>query len=94
MSIKFPPHNLSEIVNGFMALIENEYITTEELKTHIKGQDFPKAGMILGIDELKNAYETGGGKIKMRARADIETNKSGKDSVVITEVAYQTNKAN
>ena len=61
---------------------------------HIKGPDFPTAGMILGIDGLKLAYETGRGKIKMRARAHIETAKNGKDSVVITEVPYQTNKAN
>ena len=94
MATKIPPHNLTEIVNGLIALIENEYITTEELMTHIKGPDFPTAGLILGMDGLKNAYETGRGKIKMRARAHIETNKSGKDSVVITEVAYQTNKAN
>ena len=94
MATKIPPHNLTEVVNGLIALIENEYITTEELMTHIKGPDFPTAGLILGMDGLKNAYETGRGKVKMRARAHIETNKSGKDSVVITEVAYQTNKAN
>jgi DNA gyrase subunit A len=62
--------------------------------THIKGPDFPTAGIIMGMDGLKSAYETGRGKIKMRARAHIETNKSGRNSIVITEVAYQTNKAN
>jgi len=62
--------------------------------THIKGPDFPTAGLIMGMDGLKSAYETGRGKIKMRARAHIETNKSGRNSIVITEVAYQTNKAN
>jgi DNA gyrase subunit A len=62
--------------------------------THIKGPDFPTAGLILGMDGLKSAYTTGRGKIKMRARAHIETNKTGKSSIVITEVAYQTNKAN
>ena len=60
---------------------------------HIKGPDFPTAGLILGMDGLKQAYETGRGKIKMRARAHIESNKKGRDSIVITEVAYQTNKA-
>ena len=94
MATKIPPHNLSEIIDGLVALINNKNITTEELMEHIKGPDFPTAGMILGIDGLKLAYETGRGKIKMRARAHIETAKNGKDSVVITEVPYQTNKAN
>ena len=93
MATKIPPHNLVEIIDGLIALIENEKITTEELMAHIKGPDFPTAGMILGMDGLKQAYETGRGKIKMRARAHIETNKKGRDSIVVTEVAYQTNKA-
>jgi len=94
MATKIPPHNLCEIIDGVVALINNKNITTEELTEHIKGPDFPTAGMILGIDGLKSAYETGRGKIKMRARAHIETAKNGKDSIVITEVPYQTNKAN
>ena len=94
MATKIPPHNLSEVIGGLIAMIEDEAITTKELMTHIKGPDFPTAGLILGMDGLKSAYETGRGKIKMRARAHIETNKNGKDSIVITEVAYQTNKAN
>jgi DNA gyrase subunit A len=94
MATKIPPHNLTEIINGLVALIDNGDITTDELMTHIKGPDFPTAGLIMGMDGLRSAYETGRGKIKMRARAHIETNKNGKDSIVITEVAYQTNKAN
>ena len=94
MATKIPPHNLTEVVNGLIALIENSDITTGEIMTHIKGPDFPTAGLILGMDGLRSAYETGRGKIKMRARAHIETSKNGKDSIVITEVAYQTNKAN
>jgi len=94
MATKIPPHNLTEVVNGLIALIENKDISTEEITTHIKGPDFPTAGIIMGMDGLKSAYETGRGKIKMRARAHIETNKSGRNSIVITEVAYQTNKAN
>ena len=94
MATKIPPHNLTEVVNGLIALIENKDISTEEIMTHIKGPDFPTAGLIMGMDGLKSAYETGRGKIKMRARAHIETNKSGRNSIVITEVAYQTNKAN
>ncbi|MBC8344819.1 MAG: DNA gyrase subunit A [Candidatus Marinimicrobia bacterium] len=94
MATKIPPHNLTEIVNGLIALIDNKEISTEEIMTHIKGPDFPTAGLIMGMDGLKSAYETGRGKIKMRARAHIETNKSGRNSIIITEVAYQTNKAN
>jgi DNA gyrase subunit A len=94
MATKIPPHNLTEVINGLIALIENEDISPDEIMQHIKGPDFPTAGLIMGMDGLKDAYTTGRGKIKMRARAHIETNKNGKDSIVITEVAYQTNKAN
>ena len=94
MATKIPPHNMNEIINGLVALIDNKDLTTVELMEHIKGPDFPTAGLILGMDGLKQAYETGRGKIKMRARAHIETTKSGKDSIVITELPYQVNKAN
>ena len=94
MATKTPPHNLTEIISGIIATINNEKITVEELMTHIKGPDFPSAGLIMGIDGLTSAYTTGRGKIKMRARAHIETTKSGKDNVVITELPYQCNKAN
>ena len=78
MATKIPPHNLIEVINGLVALINKKDITTDELMEHIKGPDFPTAGLIMGIDGLKQAYETGRGKIKMRARAHIETNKNGK----------------
>ena len=94
MATKIPPHNLTEIVSGLIAMMENEEIGLDELMTYIKGPDFPTAGLILGQDGLRQAYETGRGKIKMRARAHVETSTSGRDSIVITEVAYQTNKAN
>ena len=94
MATKIPPHNMNEIIDGLVALIDNKDLTTVELMEHIKGPDFPTAGLILGMDGLKQAYETGRGKIKMRARAHIETTKSGKDSIVITELPYQVNKAN
>ena len=93
MATKIPPHNLIEIISGLIATIENKDISTEELMTHIKGPDFPTAGLIMGIDGLSDAYTTGRGKIKMRARAHIESSKSSKDSVVITELPYQCNKA-
>ena len=94
MATKIPPHNMNEIIKGLVALIDNKNLTTVELMEHIKGPDFPTAGLILGVDGLKQAYETGRGKIKMRARAHIETTKSGKDNIVITELPYQVNKAN
>jgi len=94
MATKIPPHNLTEIVNGLISVIDNENISVDELMTHIKGPDFPTAGLILGMDGLKQAYETGRGKIKMRARAHIETDPKGRGSIIITEVPYQTNKAN
>ena len=94
MATKIPPHNLTEISNGLISIIENENITAEKLMEHIKGPDFPTAGFILGLDGLKKAYKTGRGKIKMRARAHIETSKKGKESIIITEVPYQTNKSN
>ena len=94
MATKIPPHNLTEIINGLVALIDKKDITTEELMVHIKGPDFPTAGLVMGVDGLKEAYETGRGKIKMRAKAHIESNKNGKDSIVVTEVPYQTNKSN
>ena len=94
MATKIPPHNLKEIIDGLVSIIENEKISTDELMEHIKGPDFPTAGLIMGMDGLKQAYETGRGKIKMRARAHIENAPNGKDSIVITEVTYQTNKSN
>ena len=93
MATKIPPHNMNEIINGLVALIDNKNLTTVELMEHIKGPDFPTAGLILGVDGLKQAYETGRGKIKMRARAHFESTKSGKDRIVITEMPYQVNKA-
>ena len=94
MATKIPPHNLKEIINGLVALVDDPNISIDGLMEHVKGPDFPTAGLIMGMDGLKQAYETGRGKIKMRARAHIETNKNGKDSIVITEVPFQTNKAN
>ena len=94
MATKIPPHNLKEVINGLTALIDDPNISIDSLMEYIKGPDFPTAGLIMGMDGLRQAYETGRGKIKMRAKAHIETSKNGKDSIVITEVPFQTNKAN
>jgi len=93
MSTKIPPHNLKEVINGLIALIDNDNIETHELMSHIKGPDFPTFGLIMGKDGLESAYTTGRGKIKMRARAHVESTKSGKNSIIVTELPYQVNKA-
>lgn len=94
MATKIPPHNLNEIINALVVQVDNPDITVDELMEHVKGPDFPTAAIVMGMDGLKNAYETGRGKITVRARAYIETNKQGKESIIISELPYQVNKAN
>jgi DNA gyrase subunit A len=94
MATNIPPHNLTEVVNGCLALIANDDISFEELLTHIPGPDFPTAGIISGRAGIEEAYRTGRGKIKIRARAEIEVNEStGKETIVVHELPYQVNKA-
>ena len=71
MATKIPPHNLNEIIDGLVSIVENPNVTVEEIMEHVKGPDFPTAGLIMGVDGLKSAYKTGRGKIKIRARAHI-----------------------
>ena len=95
MATKIPPHNLSELVSGLIALLENQEISNEELfEEHIKGPDFPTAGYIMGIDGIKSAYTTGRGRVVMRGKAKIEEKDNGKEVIIITELPYQVNKAN
>jgi DNA gyrase subunit A len=93
MATNIPPHNLTEIVNGIVAYIDNPEITTDELLGHIPGPDFPTQGIIYGRQGIREAYETGRGHIILRARSMIETRKDGRESIVITEIPYQVNKA-
>jgi len=94
MATNIPPHNLTEVINGCLALIENSDLTFEEILEHIPGPDFPTAGIISGRAGIEEAYRTGRGKIKIRARADIEVNEtSGKETIVVHELPYQVNKA-
>ena len=94
MATNIPPHNLTEVINGCLALIENSDISFEELLTYIPGPDFPTAGIISGRAGIEEAYRTGRGKIKIRARASIEVNEStGKETIVVHELPYQVNKA-
>ncbi|HNF87606.1 MAG TPA: DNA gyrase subunit A, partial [bacterium] len=94
MATNIPPHNLTEVVDGLHALIDDPEITIKDLMKHIKGPDFPTAGIINGVAGIKEAYETGRGKIIIRARANIETNKNNRQSIIITELPYTVNKAN
>ncbi|CAH0533020.1 DNA gyrase subunit A [Vibrio stylophorae] len=93
MATNIPPHNLGEVINGCLAFMDNEAITVEELMTHIPGPDFPTAAMINGRKGIEDAYRTGRGKIYLRARAEIEADKHGKETIIVTEIPYQVNKA-
>jgi DNA gyrase subunit A len=90
MATNMLPHNLTEVCNGVIATIENPAITTDELTQYVKGPDFPTGGVIYGLDGIKEAHETGRGKIVLRGRAEIQTT-NGRDSIVITEIPYQIN---
>ncbi|MCC6758026.1 MAG: DNA gyrase subunit A [Candidatus Omnitrophica bacterium] len=95
MATNMPPHNLGEVVDGVMHLIDNSDATIKELSKFVKGPDFPTGGIICGRDGFKDAYETGRGKVLIRARASIERQPKGnKDFIIITELPYQVNKAN
>ncbi len=94
MATNIPPHNLTEVVNGCLAYMENNDIELSELMEHIPGPDFPTAAFINGRQGIVDAYNTGRGKIYMRARHEIETDeKNGKHTIVVTEIPYQVNKA-
>ncbi|MBR5227755.1 MAG: DNA gyrase subunit A [Clostridia bacterium] len=93
MACNIPPHNLCEVVNGICALIDNPDITIEELMEHIKGPDFPTAGIIMGKNGIKDAYLTGKGKVILRAKAEIEEDAKGRFHIIITEIPYKVNKA-
>ena len=94
MATNIPPHNLGEVVDGLAALIKNPNITIEKLMKNIIAPDFPTAGIIYGYAGVKEAFLTGRGRIIVRAKANIETQKSGREHIVITELPYQVNKAN
>ena len=91
MATNIPPHNLGEVIDGILAYMENEDITTTELMEFIKGPDFPTGGQVLGLTGLRQAYETGKGIIANRATAEIVTHKN-KNSIVVTAIPYQVNK--
>jgi DNA gyrase subunit A len=94
MATNMPPHNLNEVCDGIIAYIDNNDITTDELMQHIKGPDFPTGGTILGLQGIKEAYETGRGRVIVRGKTEVEINeKSGRETIVIKEIPYLVNKA-
>ncbi len=93
MATNMPPHNLREVINGIVAYIDDNDITIEGLMQHITAPDFPTSGIIYGYQGIKEAYETGRGRVVIRARADIETAASGREQIIVTAIPYMVNKA-
>ncbi|MBB77684.1 MAG: DNA gyrase subunit A [Crocinitomicaceae bacterium] len=93
MATNMAPHNLTEVINGTIAYIDNNKIDDEELLTHVKAPDFPTGGTIYGYEGVRDALLTGRGRIVMRGKAEIEEDKSGKEVIIVTEIPYQVNKA-
>jgi DNA gyrase subunit A len=93
MATNIPPHNLGEVINGCLALIDNPAIELAEMMQYIPGPDFPTGGLILGRAGIRSAYETGRGSIVMRGRTSIETIRGDREAIIVTEVPYQVNKA-
>lgn len=93
MATNIPPHNLTEVINGCIAIIDNPDLSIEELIQHIPGPDFPTAALISGRKGIEDAYRTGRGKIYLRARAEIECEENGKETIIVHEIPYQVNKA-
>ncbi len=93
MATNMPTHNLGEVVDGLCATIDNPEITLDELLHYIKGPDFPTGGIIYGFQGIRDAYETGRGRIVLRGKAEIESAENGKSRIVITEIPYNVNKA-
>lgn len=93
MATNMAPHNLSEVVDGIIAYIDNRDIEISELMHHIKAPDFPTGGIIYGYAGVQEAFQTGRGRIVMRAKAEIETTKTGREQIIVTEIPYQVNKS-
>ena len=93
MATNIPPHNLGEVIDGTMALIDDPTLTTEQLMEYIPGPDFPTGGIILGRGGIRSAYETGRGSIMMRGRVTIETVRKEREALIVHEIPYQVNKA-
>ena len=93
MATNIPPHNLTEVIDGLLMMIDNPEVEIKDLMLAIKGPDFPTGGLILGTEGINSAYTTGRGVVKMRAQARLEKMQNGKNRIVVTEIPYQVNKA-
>jgi DNA gyrase subunit A len=93
MATNMAPHNLKEVIDAIMAFIDNNDISIEELMHHVKGPDFPTGAIIYGYQGVREAFETGRGRIVVRARTEIEITSSGRDKIIVTEIPFQVNKA-
>lgn len=93
MATSIPPHNLCEVIDGIIAIIDNPEIDIESLTDIIRGPDFPTAGIIMGMEEIKKAYRTGRGRVTVRAKTEIEDFGKNRNRIVVTEIPYQVNKA-
>jgi DNA gyrase subunit A len=93
MATNIPPHNMGEVIDAYVAMLDNPEITTEELMAFIPGPDFPTGGLIMGTAGIRQAYRTGRGRVVVRARAEIEPMANGKSRIIVTEIPYQVNKA-
>ena len=94
MATSCPPHNLTEVCNATIHLIDNPEATSDDLMRFVKGPDFPTGGIIYGVEQMPNAYRTGRGRVQVRAKVSFETNKkNGKESIIVSEIPYQVNKS-
>ena len=93
MATNMPPHNLSEVVDGMVHLVDNPDCTVEDLMEHVKAPDFPTGGVIHGIEGVRDAFQTGRGRVVMRGRARFEETKTGREMIIVEEIPYQVNKA-
>ena len=94
MATNIPPHNLTEVINGIIKIIDEDEVTDEDLMSVIKGPDFPTEGIILGLEGIKQAYKTGKGKITLRAETEIEEMSGNRQRIIVSSLPYQVNKAN
>ena len=93
MATNMPPHNLTEVIDGCVAMIEDPNISVEGLMEHVKAPDFPTGGVIYGVEGVRDAFETGKGRVVMRGKARFEETRTGKEQIIIEEIPYQVNKA-
>ena len=93
MATNIPPHNLREVIDATVAYVENPSLTVDELMQHVRGPDFPTGGIILGRSGIRDAYETGRGRVRVQARAHIEPLSHGKEAIIVTELPYRSRRA-